>query len=122
MNLVVVAVAFALCTDCGAIAAVTGRRRDAPEEEHHHHHQQQQHHKNSSSSSGGVDLEVALVKFLDVYYDRYVRPTTTSASATSTSLAASEDIYDQMQSDQPVTHNPEFLGTNGTDYATMKRG
>lgn len=119
MNLVAAAataVAVALCAACAVVAVpVPGRRRDAPEEDqqqHHHHH----HHNNNNTTA---DLEVALVKFLDVYYDRYVKP---MPASTSPPPPPEEDIYEQMQSDQPVTHNPEFLMGNGSDYASMKRG
>lgn len=106
---VVAAVAVAVCALCAAAIPVAGRRRDAPEEDH------RRHHRNNS-----VELEDALIKFLDVYYDRYVRPPVPPPPPPPKRPVV--DIYDQMQSDQPVTHNPDFLVGNDTDYVAMKRG
>lgn len=115
---VIAAAAVVLCA-VGAILAlpVTGRRRETnPKEEHHHH--QHRYYRGGGGESGesgrnttNTEMEGVIVKFLDVYYDKYVKPPTPM-----------ENIYDQMQSDQPVTHNPDFLVANGTDYASMKRG
>lgn len=118
MNPVVAAATavVALCAVCAAVA-VPVKRRDSPEEDqqqHHHHH----HHKggNTNHNNITVDLEVALVQFLDAYYDKYVKPPPPPPPS------IPDNIYDQMQSDQPVTHNPDYLvGNNGTDYASMKR-
>lgn len=57
-------------------------------------------------------VEAALEGFLDAYYERYVRPPPPRP----------EDLYEGMQADQPVTHNPDFLDGSESDYASIKRG
>lgn len=63
-----------------------------------------------------TDFQNYLVRFLDGYYEKYVRP---RVNATTPKAV---DIYEQMQSDQPVTQNVNIQSHNGTDYSALKRG
>lgn len=64
-----------------------------------------------------TDFQNYLVKFLDGYYEKYVRP-----HLNTTAPKSPVDIYEQMQSDQPVTQNVNLQIHNGTDYSALKRG
>lgn len=65
-----------------------------------------------------TDFQNYLVKFLDGYYDKYVRKIDVR-----TPKPSAVDIYEEMQSDQPVTQNVNIHQTpNGSDYSALKRG
>lgn len=65
-----------------------------------------------------TDFENYLVRILDRYYEKYVRPRKADDAK-----AETLDIYDQMQSDQPVTQNLNVNGEhNSSDYSAMRRG
>lgn len=64
-----------------------------------------------------TDFENYLVGLLDGYYDKYVKPPRKPEDGTGETL----DIYEQMQSDQPVTQNINVNGGyNASDYSVQR--